>query len=520
MINEIQYAPVSPESEWIEIYNTEDREVELINFTVSDKVTTSEPLNIIMPPNSFAIITKDSAGVSKIYKLDSTKVYMTNLPTLNNTDDDVVIKSEDVVLDSVSYSSKWGLKSKSLERINYFAPSNDESNWGSSESEATPLLINSNAKYVDLRIVEATLAKGGLSVIIENIGNVMSTKTLLTMFVNLTIKSQTTIIEIEPQSDTEGIINFEDIDYTPVTGDEIRLLVEQSVDIDLSNNKFTLYIPTLTKRNDILINEIMFDVDKNSYEFIELYNNSNEELQISNWFMADATDIKNERFNQIVTNASIEPNGYVIIVSDSAVFKHINPLEKEKVLFTKRKFSLNKSDDIICLYNSAKTVIDSLAYSELWHEDFLPTTQNISLEKIRPDLPTQSEENWKTCTDDAGNTALRSNSYNKANESKDKISATPNPFSPTSSGEPYIVIDFELSFINALVDCDIYYPNGTKAFNLTSAKFVSKNGFVTWNGRDETGYLLPVGPYVAVIAATNQDSGESEVLKTVIVIAK
>ena len=107
---------------------------------------------------------------------------------------------------------------------------------------------------------------------------------------------------------------------------------------------------------------------------------------------------------------------------------------------------LNKSSDIICLYNENKNLIDSLAYADKWHEDYLLNTKNISLEKIRPILSTQDIDNWKSCTDESGNTLLLANSYSDTSSSENNITATPNPFSPVSSSEPYVVIDFKLPF--------------------------------------------------------------------------
>lgn len=519
MINEIQYAPESPEPEWIEIYNTENREVSLNEFTVSDKVTTSEPIDIVLQPNSFAIITKDSSELVANYGISSEFIFITNLPTLNNTDDEVVISTEGIALDSVHYDSDWGEKGKTLERINYFAEPNDEDNWSPSESGASPLQINSVSKYIDLRLVSADLDAGGLLVVVENIGNISSNSFALAISVNGTELGEYEGGSIDEQSDAEIYLAFSKYGYIPELDDEVIITIIAETDVDQSNNSFKLFIPTQTDKNAILINEIMYDIDDEHYEFIEIYNNSETDIKISNWYIADEADISNYRFNLITTNSNLPKGEYAIIVSDSIALESISEENWDRVFFTKRSFNLNKSSDILCLYNENKKLIDSLAYSDKWHEDYLLNTKNISLEKIRPTLTKQDADNWKSCTDDSGNTQLLANSYSDTSNSENNITATPNPFSPVSSSQPYVVIDYKLPFDNAIINCDIYYPNGTKALNVLQTKYVSNSGIVSWNGRDEGGNLLPVGPYVALIEATNQDSGESEVLKVVIVIA-
>ena len=519
VINEIQYAPESPEPEWIEIYNTENLEVKLNEFTVSDKVTTSEPIDLVLQPNSFAIITKNSDELIQKYGIDSELIFTTNLPTLNNTDDEVVIATENITLDSVHYDSDWGEKGKSLERVNYFAEPNDENNWNPSEINATPLQINSVSKYIDLRLVSANLNAGGILAVVENIGNISSENFSLSLEVNGTVLGDYGSEGINEQSDSEIYLDFSKYGYIPELNDELIITIIAEKDVDLSNNSFKLFIPIQTEKNAVLINEIMYDIDDNHYEFIEIYNNSDTDIKISNWYIADEADINNNRYNLITTNSDLPKGEYAIIVNDSIALESIIKESWDRVLFTKRSFSLNKSSDIICLYNENKKLIDSLAYADNWHEDYLLNTKNISLEKIRPTLLTQDEDNWKSCTDDSGNTVLLANSYSDTSNSVKNITATPNPFSPVSSSEPYIIIDYKLTFQNAIINCDIYYPNGTKALNVIQSKYVSNSGIVSWNGRDEGGNLLPVGPYVALIEATNQDSGKSEILKVVIVIA-
>jgi len=476
-------------------------------------------MDIEIAPNDFIIITKNSIELISKYSVNPEQIYTTNLPTLNNTDDEVVLRTEGVTIDSLHYDSDWGEKPNSLERINYFAPSTEEHNWSASETLATPLQVNSVSRYIDLRIADVSIEGSGLLVVIENIGNIKSDNFVTSLTVNSSLIGDYQGEVIDDQSDSELYLDFAEYSYLPQVDDEILLEIISEQDVDKSNNKFKLFVPNQTKKNDILINEIMYDIDDLHFEFIEIYNNTQSNITISNWFIADEADISNNRYNQITTNTNLSSGEYAAIVCDSLALNSIENSRYDKLLFTKRKFSLNKSSDIICIYNGNKQLIDSLSYSDDWHEDYLIETKNISLEKVRPSLLTQDSDNWKSCTDESGNTLLIANSYSDTTSTDKNISALPNPFSPTSSTEPYIVIDYKLPFENALVDCDIYFPNGTKAVNVERSKFSSRSGIITWNGRDLSGNLLPIGPYVALINATNQDTGESEALKIVIVIA-
>lgn len=456
----------------------------------------------------------------KIYDIDSSLVIESDLPTFNNTDDLVLIANNGTLMDSILYDSKWGIKGNSLERLRYFEFDNDSTNWGASEVTGTPTTINSIATYYDLEIIDATLVPAGFRIILENKGNITSLEGRIDVEINDNLVAFYHIDSIAAFSDKEIILDPSNIGYTPKIKDKLRFTVKTNEDINIYNDDFTMYIPNITKRGDVLINEIMYDVDDTQIEFIELYNNSDVDVQLSNWSIADELDLKNGRYNQITTNINLQPSEYAVIVCDEAIYNLVDESSNDKILFTKKKFSLNNSSDIINLYNENKELIDSVAYLDSWHEGYLSSTKNISLEKIRPSLDSKDGSNWKTCTDPNGSTILASNSYNKNTNSDNEISVSPNPFSPTSSSKPYALIEYRLPFDNALLDCDIFYPNGTLAINIAQSKFVSSSGTLSWNGRDENNIVLPIGPYVVMIEATDQNSGLSEVLKAVIVLAQ
>jgi len=270
---------------------------------------------------------------------------------------------------------------------------------------------------------------------------------------------------------------------------------------------------------DLLINEVMYDVGETGYEYVELYNASSDSVLIDGWHFADESDIIRNRTNPITTNLLLAPSEYAIIVHDSLAYYSTDADKRQYVLFTESSFSLNNSGDLIVILDNSKTTIDSVRYSDEWHEDYLTETKGVSLEKLQPTLISAEGTNWLSCTNDTGGTPLSANSYMGVIANTGNLSVTPNPYSPSSSSEPYLVIEFESGFRNALIDCIIYYENGAVARKLAESKFVAEKGIVTWNGRDDRGDLLPLGPYPVVVTATDQRTGKSVVLKELVVVA-
>ncbi|HCA42752.1 MAG TPA: hypothetical protein DEP28_05810 [Bacteroidetes bacterium] len=136
-INEIMYAPVSPEKEWFELINTTTETVNLANWKWKDATSTVRTItnqNIFVKPNSYVVICEDTVSVRQVHPQISGIIIQTSWNALNNSGDDLIIYNPNgVTEDSVNYKSSWGGSSKfSLERINPDGLSNDSSNWASS----------------------------------------------------------------------------------------------------------------------------------------------------------------------------------------------------------------------------------------------------------------------------------------------------------------------------------------------------------------------------------------------------
>jgi len=169
VINEIMYAPASPEPEWIEIYNNLQDTLNFKDWKIADITTQSSPITItttdyFLYPNSYLVIAEDNSILSVHTLIDSTKIiYLPNLPTFNNTEDKIILyNSSNDKIDEVFYNSSWGGSTpNSLERISPIGPSNDSTNWATSIDceHSSPTRINSFAsatpgEYNDLVINE------------------------------------------------------------------------------------------------------------------------------------------------------------------------------------------------------------------------------------------------------------------------------------------------------------------------------------------------------------------------------
>ncbi|MBK7500060.1 MAG: lamin tail domain-containing protein [Ignavibacteriales bacterium] len=407
VINEIMYAPSSGEPEWIEIFNRTSNSINLKNWKFSDASTTITVTNEdrFIDAYSFLIISSDSSILN--YYNVSSPILITNIPSLNNTGDNIVLKDfNNLHIDSVSYLPTWGgnINGKSLERISVDALSNNSTNWGSSVSldKATPGKINSiTPKDYDLRITsfESENEFGiigeeiQLNVVVKNIGLNTSSNFNINLYRDANADSIAQLSELISTQQGSALNAGDSLNYNFTTSDFITgnnlfmAFVDVIPDNDSTNNiafKTITGVSINEERNDIVINEIMYAPNSPQPEWIEIYNRSNKVIDLKNYQIADAADTI-----KIISQSTIlNPNEFFIVTKDSLIFNYYN-INSNYVISSFP--TLNNSDDRLILLDSLNRVIDSLYYSSAWGG-----SNNKSLERVDVNSPSTDSSNWKT----------------------------------------------------------------------------------------------------------------------------
>ncbi|MDR1200845.1 MAG: lamin tail domain-containing protein [Tannerellaceae bacterium] len=166
IFNELLPNPYTGGSEYIELYNRSRRRLSLNGLAIAIRkpdgsLNTHYPLSgidTVIEEGAYVLLSKDIEGVKPFYFISSPDVlYELKLPVLANTSATLVLFREidEVVIDEVSYSSKWHIasikdqKGVALERIDPNALTQEMSNWTSATAIAgygTPGYQNSQYK--------------------------------------------------------------------------------------------------------------------------------------------------------------------------------------------------------------------------------------------------------------------------------------------------------------------------------------------------------------------------------------
>jgi hypothetical protein len=273
-------------------------------------------------------------------------------------------------------------------------------------------------------------------------------------------------------------------------------------------------------RNDLVINEIMFDPGDDNSEFIEFLNLSGDSVNIGGWKIEDENG--NEfRLSQIPL--MLPDKSYFILAADSLVQLKYNFDETLlRTIIGVSSLGLVNTGEQILLKDVKGNVIDSVWYSDRWHNDNFLSVKNISLEKINPNLGSNDPNNWSSSVEEIGATPGKQNSIYTVNpNTASTISVLPNPFSPDNDGfEDFTIINYKLTQATSQVRIKIFDSKGRLVRTLASNQASGSSGSVIFDGLGDDGEALRIGIYIIFLEAINEGTGVVESMKTVVVVAR
>ena len=424
VINEIMFTPQGGEPEWVELFNRSDETINLKNWIISDVLTTpaSAKINVdlIIEPNSFVVLTKDST-IFNYHRFIPSQVYKLNLPVLNNDVDGVVIKDQrGLTIDSVLYNSQWGgTNGYSLERVSVDGLSNQSGNWASSIDieQSTPGRINSiTPKQFDLRVAgmrfepRFPVAGDDVFIIVDIKNNGSSNADNFTVEFYIDTDSNNVVDLLLSSANFTYLASEDSLSVTssfPISNLQAKTLAAVSVvfspDEDTLNNYFEKSVQPGEAERIIVINEVMYNPDGGEPEWIEFVNISDMSINIANWSVGDVltTPTKN-----IITieETLIEPGEYFIVSRDSSIFNY-HPELDVKIFYTNFGTLGNTSDGVV-IYDYRDGIIDSLFYHSGWGG-----RRGYSLERISSAGETKDSINWSTSLSLNGSTPGKENSF-------------------------------------------------------------------------------------------------------------
>ena len=515
VFNEIMYAPVSPEPEWLELYNPKDTTCEISSWKLRSGTKQILLPSMMLAARGYVVLTKDSLSLRRV-RPGVYPIIQVALPALRNTGDSLMLRdTAGMTIDSLYYLPAWGgTGGRSLERKSAHRESTLASNWGTSASStgATPGTSNSIAILdYDLAICRAISTDSSVSITIQNVGwdTVWSTAVVLSGFETdvLTVKRM-----LAPE-DTLQIVTAIPLSFFGT--DSLSAIIFDSLDLDYRNDSAHLTVTEPIPRDSLILNEIMFAPQATSCEWIELYNPSPRRIMTRGLtFHAGSKSLS----TLSLPSFSIPPLSYGLLSADSAVLAVYPGLDSSTAIgfFDRSSLDLSNDSASIVLRNADSTTIDSVRYYKSWQHALRPDFTGISLERIRWNGSSIDPSNWQASYAEAGATPLAPNSVGPTTAptvtgSSFEARFEPNPFSPDGDGfEDQSTLTVQAG-INKPFAARVRLFDARGRLVRTIADGTTSVGSLTlqFDGRNDNGQSLRPGIYTALVELTLQSPNGS-----------
>ncbi len=186
---------------------------------------------------------------------------------------------------------------------------------------------------------------------------------------------------------------------------------------------------------EIVINEISYNpaLSFNTEDWIELYNNGENDVDISEWIFKDSDDT---HIFSIPAGTRLNSNSYLVICVDTTLFKPLFPEVSNYIGNT--GFGLSGSGELIRLYDDQMNMMDSLVYDDNAPWPTQPDGNGPTLSLKNPDLDNTLGQNWAASVG-YGTPGKINDTFVNVNDQKSTLPTEfalfqnyPNPFNPTT----------------------------------------------------------------------------------------
>ena len=278
--------------------------------------------------------------------------------------------------------------------------------------------------------------------------------------------------------------------FTGWSGDVISDSTSITIDMNNTYSLIAWFEEFAGNANSVIFNEINYKSadDFDSEDWVEIYNRSDETIDISQWQFKDSKDDHIFNFPQ---NTEIQSDHYLVLCRDNAAFSVLYPEVTNCI--GDFDFGLSSDGEEIRLFDQVGNVIDSLVYgvNQPWPVE--PNGNGYTLSLIDPDYDNNFADNWATSS--LHGTPGTENDFLQSNPDPEELYISqnyPNPFSNFTLFEYAIPIDGK-------VKLEIYNIKGQLVKSIIN-EFKEKGNYMTaWDGNNKYNKPVSSGIYLCSI---------------------
>ncbi|MGL6177697.1 MAG: lamin tail domain-containing protein [Tannerellaceae bacterium] len=490
------------ETEFIEVLNRSNKTLSTKEWTLIYGTTTYQLPTSLIEPGAYVVLTKKGASIPNIDPKQLLQI--DNFPTLSNTGKYIELKngSGETIHWTEYHSGYYGnainTQGVSMECIDPNNLSDEYGNWiaATNSNKCSPGKLNSvNGANPDKTIPYIKSTNIENNTVSIAISESVNTNDLLDINRYNVNKSEYQIISISTNKPRNNRINLafnRSVEQADLTI-ELPILTDLNKNKQLISEKIKLGKQITIQPEDLLINEVMYEPDQSNAEYLELYNNTEESIELSEIGVVTNNNTTADKINTIGP-ATIASKAYLVLTTKPEIIHENYPESTPENTIQYKLPQLNNVGATIYIINKTTgETIDYVGYMPSWHT--VKNKRNIALERVSVEEASNNPSNWKSALESKGGTPGAKNS--DQSDSEDENNTPDSQYSkPTiRNNENTIEINYGVSDANTKCSAYIFSSSGILISQILNNENVSPTGLYVWN-KNETSKKITLGIYI------------------------
>ena len=541
VINEL-FADPSPQVdlpgvEFIELWNVSQHTINLKNWKYSDPTNTATLPDIAINAGEYLILCAKADTLE--FKPFGKTLGISPWPSLNNAGDNLTLKSDlGTMINQVNYADSWYKDDTkkaggwTLELIDPAATCSGIQNWSASNDASGGTPGRQNSVYTTGTTTEP------LKLLTAALVDSVTVRLTFNRFVDSLIAANPTNYSVnnglgQPISALPIAPNFETVDlkFTSVTrGYNYQVAANNITDcsgsiIASTANTANFFYAQKLAKGDILINEVLFNARTGGAKFVEIYNNTDHELDLQNLYLATtkAPDSLVTPKQVSATSLLFQPKAYMVLTTDpDNVKKEYQTQNPDAFIKMASLPSYPASEGVVVLVSDNKR-IDQFNYSANMHFPLLKDVKGVSLERSSFSRDANAPGNFRSAAASVGyaTPGYKNSQYAEDINSTEEVYLNSKTFSPDNDGfEDLLLINYQFDQPGRVLNATVYNDKGVLINKLAKNLTLASSGSLTWDGLDQYGDKAPVGVYIIYFETFDTGGHLKKYRKTCVLAAK
>lgn len=524
-----------PNFEYVELYNNSNKVLSLGGLGLSTGGTPREINEAQMQPFSYITLCDEDAAADIIEISGGEVATLTSFPALTNGGDDLILlKADGTELVALRYDISWyqdplrAAGGYSIELIELDLPNDCPGNWRASDALEGGTPGNENSVLgaeieADPPVLLRAFAPSANQIIVQFDEPLESGADLSASF---SIEPAVGINSVTLQSDQQTVqIVLSDLllENTVYELNVAAGITDCVGNVNTNPSSVFVGLSRSPQAGELIINEVLFNPFVGGVDYLELYNPGPAILNLQGLRLRNEL-ITSGTIATIVNNDYVLlPDSYVVFTSDPANVLLEYTVPNPAALIENDLPSMADREGNITVYSPTLELLDALDYTQDWHSRLLSDRNGVSLERLRPDAPTQNEGNWHSAASTVGfgtPTGQNSQDRNSVIEPEDTFFTLPEQtFSPDQDGfQDVLEIQYTTNQAGYLAQLRIFDAQGRQVRRLDDLELLAGSGSFLWDGTTDSDERARIGIYI-LLAEIFTPEGETIKEKHTCVVA-